>query len=85
MHVIPYFNIFNGCIFKLDFDFGYGLDETFEQDFEFVLFVVSNEAVDVGFVLLCSWYLVHELFSKCIEELFKHDSAVDWFEASDKV
>lgn len=67
MHIIPHLNILNSSIFQLRFDFGYGLDEAFKENLELVLFVVCDKTVNIGLVLLCSWDLVHELFSKGVE------------------
>lgn len=85
MHLIPKFEILGSGIFELVLDFGDGLDETFEQDFEFSLFVVSDETVDVGFVFVCTGDLIDKLLSKGVKELFEHGSTIDGFKASNQV
>ncbi len=66
-------------------DFGDGLDETFEQDFEFSLFVVSDETVEVGFVFVCTGDLIDKLLSKCVKQLLEHGSTIDGFKSSNQV
>jgi hypothetical protein len=85
MHFIPKFEILLSGIFVLVFDFGDGLDETFEEDFEFSLFVVSDETVEVGFVFVCTGDLIDKLLSKGVKELLEHGSTIDGFKASNQV
>jgi hypothetical protein len=41
-------------------DFGDGLYEAFEQDFDFALYEIAGEVGEIGLVLLCSGYFVSE-------------------------
>jgi hypothetical protein len=85
MHIIPCFDIFICGTSELPLDLGNGLDETFQQNLQLSLFIIGDETVYIGFVLLRARDFIDELFRKCIEQLLEHDSAVDGFEASDKI